>query len=219
MKDLIKIILTLLLFFSTALVIARTTGFLSLAQIEGWFAQAQEAPPLYIAALVIGLLVLDLFITVPTLGLVMLSGYFLGYPYGVLASLSGLMLAGCTGYLLSYWYGGRVLRFLIRDATRRDEMTTSFHRHAFTMILLSRALPMLPEVTSCLSGSTRLPFLKFLGAWTLSSLPYVLIAAYSGSRSSFDNPEPALFTAIAMMTVLWMEGFLVHRAKKKQTKK
>ncbi|PCI31808.1 MAG: hypothetical protein COB54_08755 [Alphaproteobacteria bacterium] len=214
MKDLFKIILILLLVFSTALIIAKTTGFLNLDQIEGWFKQAQDAPPLYIAALVIGLLVLDLFITVPTLGLVMLSGYFLGYPLGVLAALSGLMLAGCTGYLLSYLFGGRVLRFLIRDPARRHEMTASFHRHAFTMILLSRALPMLPEVTSCLSGSTRLPFLKFLGAWTLSSLPYVLIAAYSGSRSSLNNPEPALFTAIGMMTILWLGGFLVHRARK-----
>lgn len=219
MKDLIKIILILLLFFSTALIVAKTTGFLSLDQIEGWFKQVQEAPPLYIAALVIGLLVLDLFITVPTLGLVMLSGYFLGYPYGVLASLCGLMLAGCTGYLLSYLFGGRILRFLIRDNARRDEMTASFHKHAFAMILLSRALPMLPEVTSCLSGSTRLPFLKFLSAWTLSALPYVLIAAYSGSRSSLDNPEPALFTAIGMITVLWMIGFLVHRTQKKQAAK
>lgn len=215
MKELLKVIMILGLCFATSFVIAKTTGFLSLEQIEGWFNQVKDAPPLTIAAIVIALLFLDLLITVPTMGVIMLSGYFLGYGYGVMASLTGLMIAGCSGYLVSYLFGARILRLVIRDDKKRNQMKDTFHQHGFAMILLSRALPMLPEVTACLSGSTRLPFGKFILAWTLSSAPYVLIAAYSGSISSLGNPLPAIFTAVGLTTVLWIGWFLFHRARKK----
>ena len=206
----------MMLVFMTIFIITKTTGILSLEQIEGWLTQARDAPPIYIIAIVIALLFMDLFITVPTLSLIMLSGYFLGYPLGVFASITGLMVAGCSGYLLSYTYGNRVLRFLIKDDENREGMKSTFHKHAFAMILLSRALPMLPEVTSCLSGSTRIPFFKFLAAWSISSVPYVLIAAWSGSVSSLSNPMPAIFTAIAITSILWLGWFVFHRYHKKQ---
>lgn len=215
MKEMLKIMLILFVVFITIFIFAKITGLLSLEQIEGWLIQAQNAPTIYIMAIVIALLFLDLFVTVPTLSLIMLSGYFLGYPLAVLASVTGLIITGCSGYLLSFLYGSRVLRLLIKDDKKREDMKSTFHKHGFAMILLSRALPMLPEVTACLSGSTRMPFPKFLAAWSLSSVPYVLIAAYSGSISSLGNPMPAIFTAIGITSVLWLGWFLFHRKHKK----
>jgi len=215
MKELLKVIMIIALCFATTFVIAKTTGFLSIEQIEGWLLQAKDAPPLTIAGIVVALLFLDLFITVPTLSLIMLSGYFLGLAYGVMASLTGLMIAGCSGYILSYIFGNRILRFLVRDDEKREDMKATFHKHGFAMILLSRALPMLPEVTSCLSGSTRISFLKFISAWSISSIPYVMIAVYSGSISTLKNPTPAIFTAIGITSFLWFGWFLLHRSNKK----
>ena len=60
-------------------------------------------------------------------------------------------------------------------------MEDVFNRHGFVMILLSWALPILPEATACLSGFTRMPFWRFLLAWVLGAYPYVTIAAYAGS--------------------------------------
>ncbi len=215
MKELLKIIAILMLFFITTFIIAKTTGLLSLEQIESWLVQVKDAPTIYIISIVIALLFLDLFVTVPTMGLIMLSGYFLGYPLAVLASVTGLTIAGCSGYLLSFLYGNRVLRFLIRDDEKRTDMKATFHKHGFAMILLARAMPMLPEVTSCLSGATRMPFFRFLAAWSISSVPYVLIAAWSGSISSLGNPMPGIFTAIGITSVLWLGWFLFHRKHKK----
>lgn len=214
MRELIKIIGIMLLFFTVAFVAAKVTGFLSLEQIKGWLLQLQAAPPLYMAAIIIALLCLDLFITVPTLGLIMLSGYFLGYPLGVVVSITGLTLAGSSGYLLSHRFGHRLLRIVVKDPEKRADMTDMFHKHGFVMILLSRALPMLPEVTSCLSGATRLAFSKFIGAWLMGNIPYVLIAAYSGSISTVGNPLPALFTAIGITSFLWLGWFLFHRTQR-----
>ncbi len=216
MKEMLKIMMMLLLVFATTFIIVKMTGILSLEQIEGWLMAVRDAPAIYIMAIVIALLFLDLFITVPTLGLIMLSGYFLGYPLAVLASITGLTIAGCSGYLLSYIFGNRILRFLIKDTEKREDMKATFHKHGFAMIMLSRALPMLPEVTSCLSGSTRIPFLKFISAWLIGIIPYVLIAAYSGSISTLNNPMPAIFTAIGITIFLWLGWFIFHRTQKKR---
>ncbi len=84
------------------------------------------------------------------------------------------------------------------------------------MILLARAVPMFPEVTSCMAGMLRMSLGKFLLALSLSSGPYVLIAAYAGSISSLQNPEPAIITAISISGFLWLSWFLHHRKQKRR---
>lgn len=161
------------------------------------------------------LLFADLFIAVPTLTITILSGYFLGYSYGALAALTGILLAGVCGYALSHYYGNAILRFLLKDESKRNEAISAFQKHGFVMILLSRAMPILPEASACLSGMTRMPFSKFLFAWLISSVPYILIAAYAGSISSLDNPKPAIFTAISITAFFWIAWFIYHRLNKK----
>jgi len=52
-----------------------------------------------------------------------------------------------------------------------------------------------------------MPFSKFLVTWSISSVPYVLIASYAGSISSINNPKPAIYTTIGLSALLWV--FLV----------
>ncbi|EPJ47894.1 MAG: hypothetical protein OFPI_31490 [Osedax symbiont Rs2] len=85
------------------------------------------------------------------------------------------------------------------------------------MILFSRAMPILPEVTACLSGITKMPFVKFLLAWTASSVPYALIATYAGSISSLENPKPAIIAAITLTLIMWSAWFIFQRVTKRQT--
>ncbi len=84
------------------------------------------------------------------------------------------------------------------------------------MIILSRAI--LPEVTACLSGMTHMSFGKFLIAWLISSMPYVIIISYAGSISSIDDPMPAIFTAIGITTLLWASWYIPHRVHIKKQK-
>jgi len=105
---------------------------------------------------------------------------------------------------------------LIKDDRQRDEAVATFQEHGFVMILLSRAMPILPEVTACLSGMTRMGFGKFLLAWLLSSIPYIALGTYAGSISSFENPKPAIFTAIGISVVLWGALFIYRRRIKRE---
>lgn len=198
-------------FFTTMFVIMKFTGILTIDQIEGWLHQAKNISPLYVGLIIVTLLFADLFIAVPTLTIIILSGYFLGFFYGVIFSLSGVILAGSVGYALSRYYGDRILNYLIKDDEKRDEAVTTFRQHGFIMILLSRAMPILPEVSACLAGMTKMSFKKFLFAWLLSAVPYILIATYAGSISTLENPKPAIFIAIGISAFFWITWYFYHK--------
>lgn len=211
MKELIKLFLIIASIFATTFLVIKLTGVLSIGQIEGWLSQAKNISSFYMGMIVVGFLFLDLFIAVPTLTIIILSGYFLGFIYGAIFSILGVLLAGIVGYLLSRYYGDKILTFLIKDSKKRDEAIAIFNKHGFVMILLSRAMPIFPETSACLSGMTKMRFTKFLLAWILSAVPYVLIASYAGSISTLENPKPAIFTAIGLSLFFWVAWYFYHR--------
>lgn len=215
MKSLLKVLLIIAAIFASTFLLVKSTGLITVESIEGWLARAKELSPFYVGAIVALLLFSDLFIAVPTLTVTILAGYFLGHAYGATAALSGIMLAGICGYIISRYYGNAILKFLLKDENKRNEAIASFQQHGFVMILLSRAIPILPEATACLSGITRMPFSKFLLAWLLSSVPYIVIASYAGSVSSLDNPKPAILAAIGLSGFLWAAWFFYHRSSNK----
>ncbi|NQX82811.1 MAG: VTT domain-containing protein [Flavobacteriaceae bacterium] len=215
MKHLIKIILIIASFFALTFILVKITGVLSVEQIKAWFLQAKELSPYYMGGIVVLLLFSDLFIAIPTLTVITLSGYFLGFQYGAISSLIGLTLSGLTGYGLSNAFGEKIFKFLLKKEEARKEAKQTFIQHGFIMILLSRAMPILPEVTACLAGMTNMKFAKFVSSWLLSSVPYVIIISYAGSVSSLENPKPAIYTAIGVSATLWLGWYLFNKKRKK----
>lgn len=216
MKPLLKVMMVLALAFASTFLLLTLTGVLTLEKIQGWLEAARSVNPWLLAALVVALLFSDIVIAVPTLSVMMLSGYFLGALTGTLASFTGLLLAGSAGYWASKRYGNILLFRLVQDPQQRSEAINTFQRHGPVVILLSRALPMLPEVSACLAGLTGMKFLRFLGLWIISILPYSALANYSGSVSSLQNPMPAIYTAIGLFGFFWGSWFLFHRAKSRE---
>jgi len=215
MKSLLKVMLILAAVFATTFIIARSTGVLTVENIKAWLTAAQGWSPVYVATIVIALLFADLFIAVPTLTIMLLAGFFLGHATGFGAVITGLLMAGCGGYIISHFLGDRILNLIIKDEAQRQDAVNTFNEHGVVMILLSRAMPILPEVTACMSGITRMPFFKFLAAWLVSTVPYAAIATYAGSISSVDNPKPAILTAIGLTVFFWTGWFLFNRRQKK----
>lgn len=209
MPPLLRIMLILFIgFAATFLLIKGVTG-LSFADVENWLRNAREISAEYVVLLVIALLVADLLVSVPTLTITLLSGFLLGQWLGAAAALSGLYLAGCLGYSISRQIGDRLLTLLLKEPAKRQHAIESFETHGFGMIILARAAPILPEVTACLAGATRMPFGRFLLAWTLNSVPYVLVATFAGSISTLDEPQPAMFTALGISATLWVSWFFI----------
>lgn len=219
MKDLIKIGLTLAAVFLSTFVIMRMTGLVTEADVRFYLAAAHDIHPLYLAALVIVLLFVDLFIAVPTLATVLLAGYFLGPVLGALAAIVGLAAMGCTGYGLGRRYGSRLLARLYKDEVRLAAIHRSFEANGLLVLFVCQALPILPEVSCCLAGTTKMSFPKFLLGYSVGTIPFAVIAAYAGSISTLSNPTPAIIASIGITVTLWALWTLLNRGGDKKWQK
>ena len=160
----------------------------------------------------IGLLLVDLLLPIP--GTIVMSalgavyGFWLG---GVLASV-GSMLAGIFGY--------GVGRFFNEDTAKRWLGEKDFERgkvmfagRGAWVVAMSRAVPILPEVFSCMAGLLRMPFWKFLTALACGSIPMGFLFAWIGTIGR-DSPAWGIAFSIGVPAVLWGIAELFRRARR-----
>jgi uncharacterized membrane protein YdjX (TVP38/TMEM64 family) len=216
MRELLRIGFVLAAIFASTFLILRLTGTLTLEEIRSWLASAHDIAPAYVAALVIALLFADLFVAMPTLTVAILAGYFLGPWAGAAAAATGMLSAGITGYSLSRRYGTALLKRIYGDERKLEEMRAVFAESGLFILLICRALPILPEVSCCLAGATRMPFWRFLAAFSIGTIPFAAIASYAGSASSLDNPTPAILVFIALPGSLWLCWYFFLRTRRKK---
>ncbi len=212
MKTLLKVMFTVAAIFASTFILGRVLGILTEENVRSWLEAASSLSAMTVMAVVIGLLFIDLFIAVPTLTIVILGGYFLGFELGFLAAMTGSALAAFVGYAICHKWGEPALARVIGDAVQRNEMRAAFAAHGPGMILLARAAPILPEVTACMAGVNRMALSRFALFWTIGTLPYMGIASYAGSVSSIDNPMPAIYAALGLYGVMWI-GWFAYRRK------
>lgn len=201
--------------FGSTFVLGRVLGILTIENVRALLEWAGSIDPWIVATLVVGLLFIDLVVAVPTLTVTILAGYFLGFAAGLAAAFVGMSLAVFGGYAISRQWGDRLISLLIKDHRQRDDLTETFQRHGPVMIMLARAAPMLPEITACMAGCTRMGLARYSIFFTLGTLPYAAIAAYAGSVSDIDNPMPAIYAALFLYGVMWT-GWYVFRRKQSQ---
>lgn len=214
MKQLLKAGLWLVGIFLTLFLVMQGTGWLTQEEIEAWLRSAHDMPKVWIGVIIVLVLVADILLAVPGLVVVSLAGYFLGPFWGAFCGSLGLTLAGVVGYCLCRVFGDAMLHKLFDKQEMIDDMRASFQKHGALALMLSRAAPMLPEVTSCLAGASKMPFAKFLISFGTSCTLYSIAVAYAGSLSSEDNVTPAIIAYFCIMLVLWSSWFAFTRKKK-----
>ena len=204
MRHLLKILAVLIAAFVAIGLVSSSFGFLQIEDVRRWLDMAADISSWVIALAIVLLLSVDLLLAVPTLTTTLLAGYYLGIALGSLAAYTGMTICALIGYTLSRARGDSLLRVVLRDASARAELTRAFKQEGPVMILLSRSAPMLPEVCSCLAGATRMRPERFLLLHTASTVPYVLLATYLGSRVPEADAAPAILVAIAGYALLWL---------------
>jgi len=150
---------------------------------------------------VVGLLVSDLFLPVPTTGIMSAAGYLYGTWMGGAYSALGSVLSGLIAYGLCLCFGRKAAERLAgaKDLARGE---AHFRRRGAWLVALSRCLPLLPEVISCLAGVTRMPFRIYLISLACGSLPLGFIYAAIGAAGQ-DRPGLALGLSLAVPAALW----------------
>lgn len=219
MKLLIKTVLILFIIFTTMLLIFKFSGILSVEDIKQIFSNLKSQPSYILGSLIVILLFIDLFIAVPTMTIILLAGYFIGFELALFYTFIGLLSASLTGYFLSKKYGEKVLDRLSSNEQQKLEMKELFNKHGVLVLVLSRAVPMLPEVSSCLAGTCKMTLRRFLLAWSIGTVPYLTVITYAGSISNFDNPMPAITAAVAITLLFWILWLVFIKINKIKTQK
>lgn len=219
MKLLIKSVLILVAILTSTLLIIKFSGILTVEDIKEIFSNLKSQPSYILGALIVLLLFVDLFIAVPTMTIIILAGYFIGFELAVFYTFIGLLSASLTGYFLSRKYGNKVLDKLSSNEEQKLQMTQLFNKHGVLVLVLSRAVPMLPEISSCLAGTCKMSLKRFLFAWSLGTIPYLCVIAYAGSISNLDNPMPAIYAAIGITVVFWFLWLIFMKINKLKTQK
>lgn len=102
MKTLLKVMFTVAAIFASTFILGRVLGILTEENVRMWLEAASTLSAATVMAVVIGLLFIDLFVAVPTLTIMILGGYFLGFELGFLAAMAGSALAAFVGYAICH---------------------------------------------------------------------------------------------------------------------
>lgn len=211
MKDLFKTALVLAFAFASTFLVMRATGILTEDRVRGFLAGAHQVDPVWLVVLVIGLLWIDLLIAIPTMTTILLAGYFLGPVLGAAAAIAGLFAMGVTSHILGRVIGRPVLARLFRDDARLAAIEAGFARNDVLALFVCQALPILPELSCCLSGIARMNPIRFLLAYAVGVVPFAVIVAYAGSISTIEDPGPAIYAAIGVSVVSLLAWRLLQR--------
>lgn len=151
------------------------------------------------------LLVSDLFLPIPTTVIIGGMGAVMGPAWAILFGWMGLTISGLVGYGFARWgKRGWVDRQVPLD--ERLRYSRWFDRWGGLTIIITRFLPILPEVFSVLAGLGGMHLRHFTIAVSLGSLPPAIVYAQLGAVFS-DNPMVAIAGFVLVSVASWF-GFL-----------
>ncbi|MEM7372608.1 MAG: VTT domain-containing protein [Bacteroidota bacterium] len=148
------------------------------------------------------LLIGDLLLPLPGTLIMSALGYIYGIFLGGLLSAVGAFLAGSIAYECCRMMGRGAALWLLgeKDLARGEKL---FSHIGVWLVVLSRWLPVFPEVIACLAGLTDMPRSRFYLAMGCGVLPLGFVYASIGA-AGVDNPGLALILSAGLPPVLWL---------------
>lgn len=175
-------------------------------QLDAWFQRWTDQPrsQLAVAAVVGGLLAVDVLLPVPSSVVSTFAGSQLGTWYGTLAVWSGMTLGAVVGFAVAAWLGPRWAAKLSRpeDLRRLAGATT---RYGPALLVAARAVPVLAEASVLLMGVHRLAWRRFLPAVAASNFGIALAYCAFGALAARHEWLPlalGLSAALPLLTTI-----------------
>ena len=152
-------------------------------------------------AIAIILLMGDLILPLPATLIMAALGFIYGPVAGGLLSALGSFIAGSTGYWLCRLMGEKTaLRLLGQKDYERGKKLSG--KVGAWVVVLSRWLPVFPEVIACMAGLTRMPAPYFHGALLCASLPLGFTYAFVG-HTGVEYPWLAIVLSAGIPPLIW----------------
>jgi uncharacterized membrane protein YdjX (TVP38/TMEM64 family) len=148
-------------------------------ELEGWL-DAQWSPA-QVAAAVVALLAVDVFLPVPSSVVSTFGGNVLGFWVGTAASWLGMMVGASLAFALARWFGRRLALWL-SSARQLDRIDALSERYGPLVLVLARSVPVMAEASVLLLGTSGLSWRRFLVPMVLSNLGLAAVYAALGDR-------------------------------------
>ncbi len=165
---------------------------------------------LLVAAVLAGLLTVDVVVPIPSSLVSTACGMLLGLAGGTITSFVGMTGTVLAGYLIGRFAAGSATRLI---GARESEMLHAFQeRHGLWLLLAMRPVPVLAEASVLFSGISRQPPLPVFAVTAIGnlvvSLAYVLVGVW-GRESGAFLPAFALSIGLSggvMFLSRWMDS-------------
>ena len=157
------------------------------------------------------LLMADLLLPLPATIIMAALGYIYGPVIGGFISAAGSFMSGALGYWLCRMLGEKAAVRLLgeKDFERGKRLSDNV---GGWVVVLSRWLPVFPEVIACMAGLTRMPARYFHAALFCGSLPLGFTYALVGS-TGVDHPALSIGLSVGLPPVIWLIVRAVFRKK------
>jgi len=148
------------------------------------------------------LLMADLLLPLPATLIMSALGYIYGPVSGGLLSALGSFMAGSLGYWLCRWMGEKAAITLLGQKDY-DKGRNLANNVGGWIVVLSRWLPVFPEVVSCMAGLTRMRAGYFHLALLCGSVPLGFTYALVGS-AGLTHPWLAIGLSAGLPPLIWI---------------
>ena len=134
---------------------------------------------LAIAIIAIWALLIDVFLPIPSSIIGAVAGAKLGLLVGAMVTWLGLTLGCLVGYATGQLAGRPFLNRLV-GVSERKSAEEKFSQHGYLYLLISRAIPVLSEVSILTAGTLGLSWKKFALWIFVANVPVSFVYAYAG---------------------------------------
>jgi len=168
----------------------------------------------YAWAVVMALLVGDLFLPIPTSPVVATAGVMYGVFWGGVVGSAGSFLAGVVAYWVARLAGRKAARFLA-DEQEMADLQQFFDTWGVGGIIASRAMSVAPEVLTFLAGLSRMHQGRFYAALLVGSVPMGFLLAWAGEAAGASSRLLLVLTLIPaclwFVYLIWMHRIRSYR--------
>jgi len=161
------------------------------------------------------LLMADLVLPLPATIILSALGFLYGPWLGMLIGTAGSFLAGSLGYWLCRMMGQKTALVLLgrKDFERGQKISSKL---GSWIVVLSRWLPVFPEVVSGMAGLTRMNAPLFHLALLTGTLPMAAVYAWVGA-SGYEHPYWAVGLSMGLPPLIWWGvGGIINRELKNE---
>ena len=147
------------------------------------------------------LLVSDILLPVPATGIMAALGAVYDLWPGMLISMTGSSLAGLLGYAAARFLSKRTHHIIATE----DEILrfkSFFDTYGDYAIIISRIMPLMPEVITILAGLSGMKFPRFFASLIAGTLPVSILFTWMGTNESMGHPVGILL-AVILPAVIW----------------